>query len=102
MSKEQRSKEQRMMDGARSHLRSAMSIVEENDAELFTEPRLRAAAAQAAEAHRMFERLIGRVEVQNEQAREQEKLTGKIQKDGDKMLGRIGSDNDPMKYVAGA
>lgn len=81
-------KEKRMMKGIRSHVRAVTDIIAEDNDELFTEPQLRAAASQCAEAHRMLERLIGRMEVNNERARAE--------------ANRIGGDNDPMKYVAAA
>lgn len=82
------SKAERLMKDIRGHLRAATDIVSEDDSELFTEPRLRAAASQAAEVHRLLERLIGRIEVKNEMERD--------------AANRIGGANDPMKYVAGA
>jgi hypothetical protein len=81
-------KEQRLMKEIRGHLSAVANIIGEDDPELFTEPRLRSAASQAAELHRVLERLIGRVEVQNELARN--------------ATNRIGGADDPMKYVAGA
>lgn len=76
------------MKEIRGHLNAVNNIIGEDDPELFTEPRLRAAASQCAEAHRMLERLIGRMEVNNERTRD--------------AANRIGGDNDPMKYVVGA
>lgn len=82
------SKNERLMKDIRGHIGAVTNIIGEDDPELFTVPRLRAAVSQVAEAHRMLERLVGRVELADEQARDK--------------ANSIGGANDPMKYVAGA